>query len=1029
MKTDEFTLQSFRPSNNLRHTASKRKKLRLRHSREEKTGGLIKIRGARVHNLKNVDLDIPKNKLVVITGLSGSGKSSLAFDTIYAEGQRRYVESLSAYARQFLGVMDKPDVDKIEGLSPAIAIDQRSVAKNPRSTVGTITEVYDYLRLLFSRIGKPYCPDCGKLITRQSPSAIADRILKMPAGAEVLILGPLVHGKKGEHKGILEQAQRAGFVRVRVDGIVFRLEEAMELSLDKMKKHSIEVVVDKVEISREISKDERARIVDSVETALKVGKGLIIINTIKSEPHPNPPLRKGREREGLKEDVTFSELFACKECGVSLPEIEPRLFSFNSPFGACPECQGLGTKLEIDPKLIIPNPRLTLAEGAIRPWATASHRVGRQGYYWWILSKLAEARGFSINASVKDLPKKNIEWILYGDAANDFEGVIPNLERRWKEIESDFARAEIEKYMLIKKCPFCQGKRLKREALAVKINNVDISQVNAVSIAVAKEFFEKIRLEAADAEIAKPIIKEILKRLQFLIDVGLDYLTIERESTSLSGGEAQRIRLATQIGSGLSGVIYILDEPSIGLHQRDLGRLIDTLKQLRDLGNTVIVVEHDAQTIRSADWIIDVGPGAGTHGGRIIFQGTAKEILKADTLTGQYLSGRKKVTPEVSFPPASPKLQRGERKRESSWVPGSRVPPPPKLWRAGKPGMTKPHPNPLLNKEREQERYLEICGATEHNLKNIDVKIPLGCFVAITGVSGSGKSTLVNDILATALSRDFYGAHKEPGAHKLILGTQNLDKVIIVDQSPIGRTPRSNPATYTGAFTPIRDIFAATQEARIRGYNPGRFSFNVKGGRCENCEGDGVKKIEMYFLPDIYIECEECHSSRYNKETLEIEYKGENIAKILAMSVEEAYNFFKNIPTLELKLRTLKEVGLGYMKLGQSATTLSGGEAQRIKLATELARRDTGRTLYVLDEPTTGLHFDDIRKLLNVLHQLVSRGNSILIIEHNPDVIRSADWIIDLGPEGGAKGGYIVAQGAVEDIIKNKRSYTGKYLK
>ncbi|MBU1102401.1 excinuclease ABC subunit UvrA [Patescibacteria group bacterium] len=1006
-----------------------------------KTDEFIKIRGARVHNLKNIDLDIPKNKLVVITGLSGSGKSSLAFDTIYAEGQRRYVESLSAYARQFLGVMDKPDVDKIEGLSPAIAIDQRSVAKNPRSTVGTITEVYDYLRLLFSRIGKPHCPDCGKLITRQSPSAIADQILKMPVGAEVLILGPLVRGKKGEHKGILEQAQRAGFVRVRINGIVFRLEEAMEMALDKMKKHSIEVVVDKIEISRELSKDERARIVDSVETALKVGGGIIIINVFASPAkagRSNPA--DGGNSSGLlrryapRNDIVFSELFACKECGVSLSEIEPRLFSFNSPFGACPECQGLGTKLEIDSKLIIPNPRLTLAEGAIRPWATASHRVGRQGYYSWILSRLADEAEFSLNEPVERLSKDIVNLILYGserlkskklkiknlELKIEFEGVIPNLQRRWKEIESDFARAEIEKYMLIKKCPLCHGKRLKKEALAVKINTphphlrqgfggqaspllrkereagVDISQLNEMSVEGLKNFFQKLKLTTTDEQVARLIIKEILKRLQFLIDVGLDYLTVSRESTTLSGGEAQRIRLATQIGSGLSGVIYILDEPSIGLHQRDLSRLISTLKQLRDLGNTVVVVEHDEQTIRCADWIVDVGPGAGTHGGRIIFQGTALQIMKSDTLTGKYLSGRMRVETSV----------------KKSQITKS------KLQTNSKSQISNSKPN-----------FLEIRGAIEHNLKNIDVKIPLGCFVAITGVSGSGKSTLVNDILATALSRDFYGAHKEPGAHKSIIGTQNLDKVIVVDQSPIGRTPRSNPATYTGAFTPIRDIFASTQEARIRGFNPGRFSFNVKGGRCENCEGDGVKKIEMYFLPDIYIECEECHGSRYNKETLEIEYKGENIAKILAMSVEEAYDFFKNIPMLELKLRTLKEVGLGYMKLGQSATTLSGGEAQRIKLATELARRDTGRTLYVLDEPTTGLHFDDIRKLLNVLHQLVARGNSILIIEHNPDVIRSADWIIDLGPEGGEKGGYLVVAGTLKDVIQCKKSYTGQALK
>jgi len=1020
--------------------------------------------------LKNINLDIPKNKLVVITGLSGSGKSSLAFDTIYAEGQRRYVESLSAYARQFLGVMDKPDVDKIEGLSPAIAIDQRSVAKNPRSTVGTITEIYDYLRLLFSRIGKPFCPRCGKIISRQSPSFIVDEILSMrkaPArpsadgahvmrmlaslelrshaargfgdGArsgrpgeleplEVMILGPLVRGKKGEHKGILEQAKKAGFLRVRIDGIVHRLEEALELTLEKQKKHTIEVVVDQVVIPQKDSptfKDERSRIVDSVETALKVGKGMMIVNLLQDKNKKNvipaqagiqtPSLRKqgksgSRVKPGMtsfpQNDVIFSELFACQKCGISLPEIEPRLFSFNSPFGACQECQGLGTKLEIDPKLIIPNPRLTLAEGAIRPWATASHRVGRQGYYWWILSKLADEVGFSLNEPVEKLPKDVVDIILYGskkflnhkssiiNLKSDFEGVIPNLERRWKETDSEFTRAEIEKYMLIKKCPLCLGKRLKKETLAIKISGTDISQLNEMSAGSLKFFFENLKLPAVEEQIAKLIIKEILKRLRFLIDVGLDYLTIGRESTTLAGGEAQRIRLATQIGSGLAGVIYILDEPSIGLHQRDLGRLIVTLKQLRDLGNTVIVVEHDSQTIRSADWLIDVGPGAGEHGGKVIFEGTPGQLLKSHTLTGDYLAGRKKV--EITF--SNFKSQAPNFKQ-------------------------------IPNSKSQIPNYLIIKGATEHNLKNIDVEIPLGKFVAVTGVSGSGKSTLVNDILGMALSRDFFGAHVEPGAHKEIIGAENLDKVIIVDQSPIGRTPRSNPATYTGTFTPIRTIFAATQEARIRGYSPGRFSFNVKGGRCENCEGDGVKKIEMYFLPDVYIECEVCHGARYNKETLEIEYKGKNIAQVLAMSIEEAYDFFKNIPTLEQKLKTLKEVGLGYMKLGQAATTVSGGEAQRIKLATELARRDTGRTLYILDEPTTGLHFDDIRKLLNVLHQLVARGNSILIIEHNPDVIKNADWIIDLGPEGGERGGQIVAQGAVGDIIRNKRSQTARYLK
>ena len=984
-----------------------------------KNENFIKIRGARVHNLKNIDLDIPKYKFVVITGLSGSGKSSLAFDTIYAEGQRRYVESLSAYARQFLGVMDKPDVDKIDNLSPAIAIDQRSIAKNPRSTVGTVTEIYDYLRLLFSRIGKPYCPQCGKVITRQSPGLISEQILKFPVASEIMILGPLVRGKKGEHKGMLEQAQKAGFVRVRVDGIVYRLEEAMDLQLDKQKKHNLEAVVDNVRISAASDKDEKARIVDSIETALKIGKGIVIINKIRK----NVILAKaGIQETGSRvkpamtvygdNDLVFSELFACKECGISFSDVEPRLFSFNSPFGACQECQGLGAKPEIDPKMVLPNPRLTLAEGAIRPWATASHRVGRQGYYRWILSQLAEKYNFSMDEPVQYLPKKNIDKILYGDVNVDFEGVIPNLQRRWKETESEYARAEIEKYMLIKKCPRCQGKRLKPEALAVKINGTDISRISEMSIEAAKDFFEKIKLGATDAQIAKPINKEILKRLQFLIDVGLGYLTIGRESTTLSGGEVQRIRLATQIGSGLSGVIYILDEPSVGLHQRDLGKLIATLLQLRDLGNTVIVIEHDAQTIRTADWVIDVGPGAGEHGGKIIFNGTPVQLLQADTLTGQYLSGRRKIKiarylesrpANAGRTEASPTQKKDEREFLRSVKTGLRM--------------------------TEEVGYLEIKGAAEHNLKNIDIKIPLGKFVAVTGVSGSGKSTLVNDILGVALAREFHGAHAEPGSHKEILGTENLDKVIIVDQSPIGRTPRSNPATYTGFFTQIRTLFFLTQEAKIRGYGPGRFSFNVKGGRCENCEGDGVKKIEMYFLPDIYVECEVCHGQRYNKETLEIEYKGKNIAQILNMAVEEANNFFKNIPSIEQRLRTLKEVGLNYMKLGQAATTLSGGEAQRIKLAAELARRDTGRTLYILDEPTTGLHFDDVRKLLSVLRQLVWRGNSVLIIEHNPDVIRNADWIIDLGPEGGDKGGEIVVEGTVKDVIRNRHSYTGQYLR
>jgi excinuclease ABC subunit A len=931
----------------------------------------IEIRGARVHNLKNISLTIPRNKLVVITGLSGSGKSSLAFDTLYAEGQRRYVESLSAYARQFLGIMDKPDVDEIHGLSPAISIDQRSATKNPRSTVGTVTEIYDYLRLLYARTGVPHCPQCGQKVERQTVQQIVDRLLALPEGTPIIILAPLVRDRKGEHKQVLHEVQRAGYVRVRIDGVVMSLEEAQKLTLNRQRRHSIEVVIDRVLVEHQ--NPDKHRLADSVETAGKLGDGVVIV-----------------ENRQAGRDLIFSEQFACQRCGLNMPELEPRSFSFNSPHGACPTCTGLGTRLTADPELVIPNRRLTLAEGAIKPWSKPGASAG---WHYRQLADLAERYHFSLHVPVRKLPAKIIKIILYGEPQEHasylgrFEGVLPNLERRYKETDSDYVRSELERYMVIKPCPACRGKRLRPEILAVTVAGKGIAEVVSWTAVETLYWCEQLaRGKAAHPEfgprerrIAKQILRELISRLGFLADVGLDYLTLDRSAATLAGGEAQRIRLATQIGSGLTGVLYILDEPSIGLHYRDNARLIATLKRLRALGNTVIVVEHDEETIRSADYVVDIGAGAGAQGGEVVFTGTPAQLARSSTLTGKYLSGRMQVPL-----PAHPRRGNG--------------------------------------------KFLEVRGAREHNLKNINVKFPLGTFICVTGVSGSGKSTLVNDILARALAREYHGARTTPGAHERIIGLRHLDKVIVIDQSPIGRTPRSNAATYTGLFTPIRELFAATPEARLRGYAPGRFSFNVKGGRCERCQGDGLLRIEMQFLPDVYIECEACRGKRYNREALEIEYRGKNIAEILDMSVDEALVFFRNIPAVANKLQTLAAVGLGYLHLGQPATQLSGGEAQRVKLAAELSRRATGRTLYILDEPTTGLHFDDVCKLLSVLHALVDKGNTVIVIEHHLDVIKNADWIIDLGPEGGERGGYIVAEGPPLKLARYKKSYTGQAL-
>ena len=934
------------------------------------------IRGAREHNLKNVNLDLPRNSLIVFTGLSGSGKSSLAFDTIFAEGQRRYVESLSAYARQFLGQMDKPDVDFIEGLSPAVSIDQKSTNRNPRSTVGTITEVYDYLRLLFARAGRPHCPNCGKAIAKQTPQNIVDQILEMPAATRFQVLAPVVRARKGEFVDLFKEFTIQGFSRVKVDGTVYALTEVPKLK--KQEKHTIEVVVDRLTAKA----DSKTRLTDSIETALKLASGLVILDFVDL-----PDGADDKER-------TYSEHMACHDCGLSFEEMEPRSFSFNSPFGACTECSGIGTQLEVDQELIIPDDSLSIHEGAIAPWSSGHFSE----YFTRLLAGLGEELKFSLDNPWKKLSAKSKEAILQGwdyevhvkyknrygrqrNYSTGFEGVIPFIHRKHAETDSDYSREKYESYMREVPCPACKGARLKPEVLAVTLGGKNIAQICELSISDCAEFLKKISLNARERKIAERVLKEVHARMGFLLDVGLDYLSLERPAATLSGGEAQRIRLATQIGSGLVGVLYVLDEPSIGLHQRDNRRLIETLTRLRDLGNTLIVVEHDEDTIRTADWIVDIGPGAGEHGGHVVSSGSYEDLIAApDSITGAYLSGRTSI------------------------------------------------PVPEVRRPLDKSRALLVKGAKENNLHNIDVSFPLGAFVAVTGVSGSGKSTLVNDILYTTLANKLNGARLVPGRHRTVTGIDLLDKVVHVDQSPIGRTPRSNPATYTGVFDKIRALFAETTEAKIRGYLQGRFSFNVKGGRCENCSGDGTITIEMNFLPDVYVPCEVCHGARYNRETLEVHYKGKTIAEVLNMPIEEASHFFESVPAIARYLKTLNDVGLGYVRLGQSAPTLSGGEAQRVKLATELQRRSTGRTIYVLDEPTTGLHFEDVRKLLLVLNRLVDTGNTVIVIEHNLDVIKSADWVIDLGPEGGARGGLVVAEGTPEEVARNSASYTGAFL-
>ena len=932
------------------------------------------IRGAREHNLKDVSLDLPRNSLICFTGLSGSGKSSLAFDTIFAEGQRRYVESLSAYARQFLGQMDKPDVDFIEGLSPAVSIDQKSTNRNPRSTVGTITEVYDYLRLLFARAGKPHCPKCGKAVTRQSPQAIVDQILEMPATTKFQVLAPVVRARKGEFVDLFQELVTQGYSRARVDGTTIELTEPPKLK--KQEKHTIEVVIDRLTAKAE----SKSRLTDSIETALKLAQGIVVLDFV--------------DAKGVEKERTYSEHMACHDCGLSFEELEPRSFSFNSPFGACPECSGIGTKLEVDFDLIIPDDSISINDGAIAPWSGGQSSE----YFLRLLEALATEVKFSLAKPWKSLSEKAKDAILngfeyevhvkyrnrYGRTRNystGFEGVIPFIHRRHGETDSDYSREKYEAYMRQIPCSVCKGARLKPEVLAVTIGGKSIADVCEFSISECAEFLSGISLAAREAQIAERVLKEVHARLGFLLDVGLDYLSLARPAATLSGGEAQRIRLATQIGSGLVGVLYVLDEPSIGLHQRDNRRLIETLVRLRDLGNTLIVVEHDEETIRAADWIVDIGPGAGEHGGKVVVSGDYQSLIDSkESLTGAYISGRKSIS-----------------------IPKKRRP-------------------------IDTKRQLVVKGAKENNLKDLEVAFPLSAFVAVTGVSGSGKSTLVNDILYVVLANKLNGARQVPGRHRTVTGIDQLDKVVHVDQSPIGRTPRSNPATYTGVFDKVRALFAETSEAKVRGYAQGRFSFNVKGGRCENCSGDGTITIEMNFLPDVYVPCEVCHGARYNRETLEVRYKGKTIAEVLDLPIEQAHTFFESVPTIARYLKTLCDVGLGYVRLGQSAPTLSGGEAQRVKLATELQRRSTGRTIYVLDEPTTGLHFEDVNKLLGVLNRLVDGGNTVVVIEHNLDVIKSADWLIDMGPDGGFRGGTVVAEGTPEDVAKNKASYTGKYL-